>query len=83
MEKKKSLACSPSLCVSIGWSIVLYTKRWWWVRFLNRAHTWVLGLVPGWGTCKRQLIDIFLSHQSPSLLSLSLKIKKHILMLHG
>ena len=46
-----------------------------WVWFPIRAHAWVRSSVPDQGTCKRQLIDISLSHRcfslSPSL-SLSL-----------
>ena len=40
------------------------------VRFPVSAHTWVLGLIPGYGTFGRQPIDVSLSHQvslSPSL----------------
>ena len=51
------------------------------VQFPVRAHAWVVGSVPGWGTCQRQQIDVSLSHQrfipslSPSF-PLSLKINK-------
>ena len=45
------------------------------VRFLVRAHAWDAGLVPWWGACKRQLINVCLSLLSPSL-PLSLKINK-------
>ena len=51
------------------------------VQFPVRAHAWVAGSVPGWGTCKRQLISVSLIHRcfspslSPSLL-ISLKINK-------
>ena len=51
------------------------------VWYLARAHAWVTGSVPGPGACKRQLIDVSLSHRcfspflSPSLPP-SLKINK-------
>ena len=41
------------------------------VRFLVRAHVWVVVLIPSWGTYERQPIDVSLSHWcfSPSLSS--------------
>ena len=66
------------------WSTVLHTKRLQ-VRSLVRAHTYVVGLLHGWGACRRQAIDVSLSHWCFSLpLFLSLphslsKINKHIL----
>ena len=53
-----------------------------WVGFLVRAHSWVVGLVPGRGAYERQLINVSLITDrcfSPSLfpsLPLSLKINK-------
>ena len=53
--------------------------------FQSVAHTWVAGSVPGRGTYRGQLIDVFLSHTCLSVcLSLSLpsslsKINKYIL----
>ena len=38
------------------------------VQFPGRAHAWVAGSVPHWGTYKRQLIDV--SHINVSLLFL-------------
>ena len=60
----------PGRCNSVGWSPV---------QFPHRAHAWDAGLVPSWGVCKRQLIDVSLAHPcvcvslSPVSLPLSLK----------
>ncbi|KAF6109825.1 hypothetical protein HJG60_011016 [Phyllostomus discolor] len=67
--------------VWLRWVDVIPQSKRSLVRFLIRAHAWVAGLVPGWGVCKRQLIDVSLSHRcvSPSLsssLPLSLRINK-------
>ena len=40
---------------------------WSGVWLLIGAHTSVLSSIPGWGTCRGQLIDISLSHQCSSL----------------
>ena len=40
------------------------------IRFLVRAHAWVLGLVPGSGMYGRQLIDVSLLYQASLLLFL-------------
>ena len=60
---------------SVGWSIVLYTRRLG-VWFPVRAHTEVAGSVPSWGMCGRQPINVSLSRWCFSLsLSLSLFLK--------
>ena len=66
----------PWLGGSVGWSVVLYTKRLQ-VQFLVGAHTWVAGLIPGEGTYGREANDV--SHIdisfSLSLSSLPLSLK--------
>ena len=52
----------PWLGGSAGWSIIPYTKRLR-VRFLVRARMWPVDLVPSWGVCGRQPIDVSLSHR--------------------
>ena len=51
---------------SVGWSIVLQTKRSW-VWLLVRAHAQVMGSIPVWGVFKRQPINVSHSHRCPSL----------------
>ena len=55
-------------CSSVGRSIVPWAKKSW-VWFLVRAHPWVMGSVPSWGTYERQPIDVSFSQQrlSPPL----------------
>ena len=61
----------------LSWlSIVLQTERLL-VRFLVRAHVWVVGLVLSQGVCKRKPITISLSVSPPPFpLSKINKIKK-------
>ena len=68
----------PGLNGSVGWNIVLWTKRSW-VRFPVRAHVWVVGLVPV-GARTRVNLLIFLSHIGVplSLLFAPSKIKKYV-----
>ena len=70
----------PWLVWLSGMSTSLWTKRSP-IQFPVRAHSWVVGQVPSWGTCERQLINVSLTHWcfSPSFsfsLPLSLKINK-------
>ena len=46
------------------------------VRFLVRARAWVAGLVPSRGVCKRQLIDVSLTHGCPLPLYFPLSLKQ-------
>ena len=68
----------PDWCGSVRWesSVKVQSKRLP-VQFLVRAHAWVAGSVPGWGTYDREPIDV--SHISVSLLlflpAFPLKIK--------
>lgn len=59
---KSWATCFQALVRLLSWNIISYTKRWW-LRFLVRAHTQVLGLTPGWGGSGRYLTDASLSHQ--------------------
>nr|KAF6349196.1 hypothetical protein mMyoMyo1_011752 [Myotis myotis] len=56
---------------SVGWSILLYTRRWQ-VQFQVKAHAQVAGSVPGWGMCEGP-INFSLSHQCPSLSQINKK----------
>ena len=49
------------------------------VRFLVRAHAWVLGLVPGCGTCKRQPTDASLTRRCFSLTLMFLSLSFSLL----
>ena len=67
----------------LSWLVIIPKSEISLVWFLVRAHAWGVGLVTGWGTCERQLIDVSLTHRyfSPSLspsLTLSLKINNKI-----
>ena len=75
----KNMSSCPSWVVSVGWSMIPYTKRLQ-VQFLVRAHTQGVGLIASWGPYGRQLIDVPLSHLSLSQINkntyLQQKIKK-------
>ena len=78
---KKSQLKMPWPGGSVGWSIVLFTKRLQ-VQFPVKAHTQVVGSIPSWGVIRRQPIDVSLplSLSLSPLFPLSLKnINKHIL----
>ena len=44
----------------LGWLGITLQREGLPVRFLVRAHAWVVGSVPGWGTNMRQLTDVSL-----------------------
>ena len=72
----------PWLVWLIWLGIILQTKMLQ-VRFLVRAHAWVVGSVPSRGVCRRPLIDVSLPFYLPSPLSginKRKKIKKRILL---
>ena len=53
---KQPIACSGQ-CVSVGWSIIPYTKTLK-VRFPVGVHTQVMGSIPSQGAYGRQPINI-------------------------
>ena len=65
------LMIMPWLGGSVGWGMILYTKRMW-IQFLVREHIQVVGSIPSWGMYGKQVINVSLS---PFLC----KINKYIL----
>ena len=47
----------------LHWLGIVPQTEWLWVRFQGGVRAWVAGLVPSWGTCRRQPIDASLPHQ--------------------
>ena len=64
----------------LSWFSVVPQSERALVRPQVRAQAWVVGLVPRWGVCKRQLIDISLSRRffSPSSLPSPLSKNKYV-----
>ena len=64
---KKVMICleyrvSPGWVVWLVGVVIPYTKRLQ-IGSPVRAHTQVAGLIPSWGACGRQMINVSLSHQ--------------------
>ena len=58
--------------VRLHWlGVILYIEKSP-VGVLVRARAWVVGLVPNWGMCKRQLIDVSLPLSFSLTISLEL-----------
>ena len=55
----------PDQCGSVGWALPHETKLTSWSQ--ARAQAWVVGLVPSWGACERQLSDVSLTRGCFSL----------------
>ena len=63
----------PWLGGSVGWSIVLCTKRLW-VGFPVEARTQVADLIPGQGAYEKQPVDVSISLSLPSLSKINKRI---------